>query len=484
MSRKPSAAAGPAAPLPFSSGPARFLGAAAVADLMFLAVAGLVIRVGFGGGPLPGEAALLRAAADAAAALPPAFVEHVSALGSRTVLTAVVLTALGGLLLHRDVAGARFLALSAVGAGVVDLAVKALVARPRPFDFDPAITALDPHAAGSFSFPSGHAMGSATVYLSAGLLAAARSAPGPAALYPLAVAAVAVAAVGATRVMLQVHYPGDVLAGWVAGGVWVWAVARAFPPGGDGVRFTISHEGTAMNVQEFEKVLRASLADFKLSGAEKQSIAKMIADARPTEQLLGAYRKRAFELAAETLGDAAARSVVGWLDEVTKAIAGAGGKGGAGAAPAPGPSAGGAMEVYFSPGEECTRRIIGLFDGARTSADVCVFTITDDRIANAILAAHRRGVKVRVISDDEKSGDQGSDIGKFQAAGIPVRLDRSPAHMHHKFAVFDGSLVLNGSFNWTRSAANQNQENIIVSSDPRLLSAFTRAFDKLWSQFG
>ena len=125
------------------------------------------------------------------------------------------------------------------------------------------------------------------------------------------------------------------------------------------------------------------------------------------------------------------------------------------------------MEAHFSPGDQCVRRIVELFGKARKRVDVCVFTITDDRIADALLTAHRRGVAVRVVSDDDKALDQGSDIARFRAAGVPVRLDASPNHMHHKFAIFDETLLLTGSFNWTRGATERNNENFVVTSDER-----------------
>jgi phosphatidylserine/phosphatidylglycerophosphate/cardiolipin synthase-like enzyme len=112
---------------------------------------------------------------------------------------------------------------------------------------------------------------------------------------------------------------------------------------------------------------------------------------------------------------------------------------------------------------------------------VCVFTITDDRITRALLEAHERGVRVRVVSDGDKAMDPGSDIHRLRQAGVAVRVDRAEAHMHHKFAVFDRMRLLTGSYNWTRSAAAENQENVLVSDDPRLVVPFCRAFDDLWT---
>lgn len=65
---------------------------------------------------------------------------------------------------------------------------------------------------------------------------------------------------------------------------------------------------------------------------------------------------------------------------------------------------------------------------------------------------------------------QGSDIAQLRAAGIAVETDADQYHMHHKFAVIDGRVVLNGSFNWTRQAVLYNQENVVISDNPIMVS--------------
>ena len=137
----------------------------------------------------------------------------------------------------------------------------------------------------------------------------------------------------------------------------------------------------------------------------------------------------------------------------------------------------------FSPDDNCVGKISDLFAQARSSVDICVFTITDNRIVEAIEKAHRRRVQIRVISDDDKAMDAGSDIERLDRSGISVRMDKSEHHMHHKFAIFDKRQLLSGSYNWTRSAALNNDENFLVTSDPELLKAYTRMFDKLWRNF-
>jgi cardiolipin hydrolase len=142
------------------------------------------------------------------------------------------------------------------------------------------------------------------------------------------------------------------------------------------------------------------------------------------------------------------------------------------------------VEAQFSPRQSCWKTIVRLLDEARASVDVCVFTITDDRIAAALRGAHGRGVRVRLVTDDEKSQDRGSEIMRLQDDGIAVAWDRGPEHMHHKFAVFDDGVLLTGSYNWTVAAAKHNEENIVVSDDRRLVAAFRDEFERLWREYG
>jgi phosphatidylserine/phosphatidylglycerophosphate/cardiolipin synthase-like enzyme len=137
-------------------------------------------------------------------------------------------------------------------------------------------------------------------------------------------------------------------------------------------------------------------------------------------------------------------------------------------------------EVLFSPKDDVAGRLRSLIASAESNIDAAVFTITDDRISRALLSAHRRGVQVRILTDDDKAFDIGSDIDELRHAGIAVRIDAGQDHMHHKFALFDRAVVVTGSYNWTRSASAYNHENILITSDPRLVGPYLREFDLLW----
>ena len=137
--------------------------------------------------------------------------------------------------------------------------------------------------------------------------------------------------------------------------------------------------------------------------------------------------------------------------------------------------------VYFSPGPDCRVAIEQAMETALNELLICVFTISDDRLSDAIQRAHRNGLTVRVLSDNDKMDDRGNDIERLAASGVSVRVDRSPEHMHHKFMVVDGHTVLTGSYNWTRSAETRNEENLVVLDDPVLAGRFAEEFERIWN---
>jgi phosphatidylserine/phosphatidylglycerophosphate/cardiolipin synthase-like enzyme len=230
-----------------------------------------------------------------------------------------------------------------------------------------------------------------------------------------------------------------------------------------------------MQDHEVKAALRASLDDGQLDRTERDGFRDWIGQSASNGQKRAVYQSMAFELAREALerGSVSQHSVLNWLERVVKILTPL-----AVATPVVATA-----DVRFSPQHDCAGRIVQLFDEARRTVDVCVFTITDNRISDAIARAHRRGLQIRVITDDDKLLDPGSDIQQLSAAGVPVRMDKTEYHMHHKYAVFDGTLLLNGSYNWTRSAALYNEENYILTGDLRLIRPFAELFQRLWEKF-
>ncbi len=227
-----------------------------------------------------------------------------------------------------------------------------------------------------------------------------------------------------------------------------------------------------MSPQQMQEILQQSFTDRPLSRSERKDLAEQIAAKGLNSQQLSVFRSLAFQLANQFSGTAPCSEVLEWLEEVTKVlqrfVAEAENQ---------------ICEAWFSPQSDCPNRIRSLFAQAKSSVDVCVFTITDDRLTSAVMDAHGRGVKIRIITDNDKAADLGSDADRFLEAGVALRVDRSDYHMHHKFAIFDQTVLLTGSYNWTRGAAENNEENFIVTDNRKLVAEFSKVFEVLWRQF-
>jgi mitochondrial cardiolipin hydrolase len=228
-----------------------------------------------------------------------------------------------------------------------------------------------------------------------------------------------------------------------------------------------------MNTEELDQALRATLEDGRLSRGERQALLEVLSETPLDAARLSQLRARAFVLARERATEPRALEALSWVEDLVKLLV-----------HLDAPAAAGSSRAYFSPGEACLSAILGHLGRARVTLDICVFTITDDRIARAILDAHARNVRVRVITDNDKQYDGGSDVERLRRAGVALKVDETEHHMHHKFALVDGATLLNGSYNWTRSAGAFNDENLIVTSERSLVQAFARQFGELWDALG
>lgn len=138
--------------------------------------------------------------------------------------------------------------------------------------------------------------------------------------------------------------------------------------------------------------------------------------------------------------------------------------------------------AYFSHQDDIRSYVIQMILKSTQKLDICLFTISENQIADAIIKQKQNGIQVRIITDDDKIMDKGSDIFRFKNKGIPVKIDSSQSLMHHKFALIDGREVITGSYNWTRSASEVNNENVVITDNFRIVSEFEKEFRRLWDQ--
>ncbi|MDH4089355.1 MAG: phospholipase D-like domain-containing protein [Cyclobacteriaceae bacterium] len=213
--------------------------------------------------------------------------------------------------------------------------------------------------------------------------------------------------------------------------------------------------------------LRQSIADEVFSKEERKTLRTLLTDRALREDQLTSLRTKIFELASEKVNDSNFRFIIEWVKNVNSALVA---------------STADKSDAFFSPGDACRDTIIKQINGAITRIKICVFTISDDRISHAIMTSHRKGLDIKVITDNDKSFDMGSDVGRLAQAGIAVKMDSTPNHMHHKFMVVDDRALITGSYNWTQSAARYNHENILLTKEGRLVDSYLKEFDQLWKE--
>ena len=141
-------------------------------------------------------------------------------------------------------------------------------------------------------------------------------------------------------------------------------------------------------------------------------------------------------------------------------------------------------EVYFFPNAKNEKYLIEMLRTCMKSLDIAIFSLTGDNFAKAVIEVFNRGIKVRVIADDECIKNYGSDVYKLAAAGIPCKTDSSAQyHMHNKYAIIDESVIVTGSFNWTSQAISNNQENLLFYQDKNIAEQYTKEYNNLWNAF-
>lgn len=130
------------------------------------------------------------------------------------------------------------------------------------------------------------------------------------------------------------------------------------------------------------------------------------------------------------------------------------------------------VRVCFTPESQCTPGIVNAINSAKSSIFVQAYSFTSAPIANALVAAKKRGVDVKVILDKSQPTAKGSQLNTLLRANIPVFIDPISGIAHNKVMIIDDISVLTGSFNFTNSADTRNVENILLLHDPELAKLY------------
>ncbi|GAB6025933.1 hypothetical protein CHUAL_011902 [Chamberlinius hualienensis] len=129
--------------------------------------------------------------------------------------------------------------------------------------------------------------------------------------------------------------------------------------------------------------------------------------------------------------------------------------------------------------------LINYLEYAKSSLDICVYMITSHELLSALFRIHKRGVEIKVITDGTFGDEDRTRIKELRAEGIAVRcnLPETKLLMHHKFAIVDNNILINGSFNWTWQAIIGNHENLFITSNKVNVVPYVNEFQRLWKEF-
>ena len=140
------------------------------------------------------------------------------------------------------------------------------------------------------------------------------------------------------------------------------------------------------------------------------------------------------------------------------------------------------VEVWFSPDDGVIERVVELVSQAQDEVVIMAFALTSDPLAEALLERAEAGVSVMIVIERGQAGNAGSDIERLRQGGIELLLDGNPANMHHKVIIIDGSIVITGSYNFSRNAEEFNDENLLVIHHSGLAARFLLEWDRVYAQ--
>lgn len=136
----------------------------------------------------------------------------------------------------------------------------------------------------------------------------------------------------------------------------------------------------------------------------------------------------------------------------------------------------------FSPGNALSI-VVDAINDAEHSIDIAAYSFTSRPIAKALLDAHDRGVKIRVVGDFEQSQKSYSSFTYLANHGVDVRINDKYRSMHNKFMVIDSVNVETGSFNFTAAAAKDNAENLLfVKNSDKIAASYEAEFVRLYTE--
>jgi len=141
------------------------------------------------------------------------------------------------------------------------------------------------------------------------------------------------------------------------------------------------------------------------------------------------------------------------------------------------------VDVLFAPDDKPLDRLLTLYNQATRYIYVAVYGLTSPKAVEALVAAKKRGVDVRMMTDQERAEDikQRSALQTLKLAGVPIRVNQHDGLMHLKQVVIDDSVNASGSMNHTTSGNQYNDERLDIIHDRQISVKAKEKFLTMWN---
>ncbi len=141
------------------------------------------------------------------------------------------------------------------------------------------------------------------------------------------------------------------------------------------------------------------------------------------------------------------------------------------------------VDNYFSPDDGAAKRITELLNNASESIYFLAYSFTNDEFGQVLIQKAGSGLTVSGVMEQEQvTSNQGTEYDPLSQAGIAVRLDGNPDLMHHKVFIIDGKVVILGSYNFSYSAENTNDENVLIIFNSQIAQLYLQEFQRVYNQ--
>ncbi|OAT79293.1 phospholipase D-like domain-containing protein [Desulfotomaculum copahuensis] len=140
------------------------------------------------------------------------------------------------------------------------------------------------------------------------------------------------------------------------------------------------------------------------------------------------------------------------------------------------------IPVFTRTSTDPATTLIKLFTGASKDIDIACYSFTHPEIIKAVLAAQKRGVKIRVLTDREQTRGktQQQAMEELVKAGIPVKVNAHPGLMNLRMSIIDGNMVATGSYNYNQLTGKNNDEMLVTINDADFTAACEKEFNQMW----